>query len=206
MSNLCIKSDFTDFYDIYSVKDGQITYNRYRSESRQRWEALKYLRSLGLKTIELKPVQSYTLFDPPIVVYTNPKLHSGNGKKVLSINEALQIYPSCVASLYYKDSINTIKVIQVGKRQFRITFRREISNNTLTPGNIIDIKEIKSDYNRVIGLPIYSIDFISINNEMIATDFNEVEVLYKYEINRYINGEEIINEVLNSLIIYNKAI
>lgn len=204
MDSICIKSDFTDYYDRLQDSNSVLTYNRYLSESKQRGTALKYVRSLGIKTIELKPVNKFLSLDGKILVYTNPKLHNGEGKKILTVDEALQSYSNCIASKFYEDIELTVKFLQVGKRRFTLYFRKD-NPYDLSCGKLVSINESTSDYNRLIGLPIFSIDYIQRHGEMIATDFNEVENIMRLGIDKIISAEDIIKEIKNSLIIYNKA-
>jgi hypothetical protein len=206
MSGLCIKSDFTDYYDTLHNEDSAITYNRFISNSMQRGSALKYLRSLGIKTVDIKPVNQYFSTDGTIVVYTNPKGHNGTGKKILTVDEAQLYYGNCVASQYIESKDNlTIKFVQVGKRRFTLCFRKE-SPVSLDIGTLVDIKESSQEYNRLIGLPIFSIDYISSNNEMVATDFNEVQSLKQIGLDSCIGADSIIDEVRDAIITYNKII
>ena len=99
MSRLKINSDFNDYYDILS-SESTLTYDRFLKGAPQRASDLKFLRRLGLKTIELKPVSSFFMDDGPIVVYTQPDLHNGKGKKILSLDEANTLYANFTASKY----------------------------------------------------------------------------------------------------------
>ena len=203
MSGLCIKSDFTDFYDALSNDNSIITYNRYLSKCKQRGSALKYLRSLGIKTIDIKQVTQFFRGDGPIVVYKDPMGHGGNGKAIMTVDEAMQSYSNCVASKYYNTDGFTIKYLQIGRRRFSLCFKKS-TTETLDIGTLVDIKEIAPEYNRLIGLPIFSIDYISNGREMIATDFNEVENLHKLGMDRYISASDVITEIVNALTVYNK--
>lgn len=203
MSGLHIKSDFIDYYDILNDENSILTYNRFLSNCKQRGTALKYLRSLGIRTLELKQVNQFFRGDGPLVVYTNPLGHNGNGKKIVSVDEALQSYNNYMASHYYMNTNGlTIKYLQIGKRRFTLQFKKdEIS---LDKGKLISIQELSPEYNRLIGLPIFSIDYISNGQEMIATDFNEVENLSLLNMNYYLSSETIIAEIKDSLAVYNK--
>ena len=68
-----------------------------------------------------------------------------------------------------------------------------------------DIKISNTDYPIRIGLPIFSIDYVPHNDVMVATDFNEVQNLSELNIQDYISKEEVIEQIYNSLIKYNKA-
>lgn len=203
MSGLCIKSDYTDFYDVLSNNNSIITYNRYLSQCKQRGSALKYLRSLGIKTLDIRQVNQFFRGDGPIVVYKDPMGHHGNGKAIMSVDEAMQYYSNCVASNYYNKDGFTIKYLQIGKRRFSLCFNKN-ETETLDVGTLIDIKENTSEFNRLIGLPIFSIDYISNGCEMIATDFNEVENLHNINMDRYLDSNTVITEIIDALTVYNK--
>lgn len=203
MSGLYIKSDYTDFYDVLSNNNSIITYNRYLSQCKQRGSALKYLRNLGIKTINIKQVNQFFRGDGPIVVYKNPMEHHGNGKAIMTVDDALQYYGNCVASSYYETDGFTIKYLQIGKRRFSLCFKKD-KTETLTMGTLVDIKENYPEFNRLIGLPIFSIDYISNGHEMIATDFNEVEDLHRLGMDRYLDSNIVITEIIDALTVYNK--
>lgn len=203
MSRLCIKSDYTDYYDKLSNSNAVITYNRYESTCKQRGTALKYLRSLGINTIEVKQVNQFLRLEGPIVVYTDTKKHHSNGKKIMTVDEAMLTYENYTASKFYKSTDGiTLKYLQIGKRRFALYFQKS-EPFSLELGKLISIKELDSDYNKIIRLPIYSIDYISNNGITIATDFNEVENLQRIGINHYLTEQEIMNEIEESLVFYN---
>lgn len=204
MGRLNIQSDFTDFYDSLAEKNSIITYNRFLSECKQRGTALKYLRSIGIKTIEIRQVNQFIMNDGPIVVYTNPKGHHSTGKEIMSVAQAMQSYGNCIASKYYasEDGL-TAKYLQIGKRRFNLYYRKG-NLVSLDMGTPISVNEIASEYNMLIGLPIFSIDYISNGTEMIATDFNEVENLARLGMDKYISAENTIEEIRQALEKYNK--
>lgn len=204
MNGICIKSDFTDYYDILNDNNSNIVYNRYLKNCKQRGSALKYLRNIGIKTIEIKQVNKFFRGDGPIVVYTDPNGHNSQGKKIITVDDAMQSYENCIASKYFIDSDITIKYLQIGKRRFTLYFKKN-KQFTLNMGELIDIKESSPEYNRLFGLPIFSIDYISNGKEMIAIDFNEVENLQALNINKYIDYNIIIQEIKDALIVYNKC-
>lgn len=202
-TSLCIKSDFVDYYDNLSSNTG-IIYNRMISDVKQRGSALRYLRSLGVKTLDIKQVSNFSYLDGDLVVYTDSKKHHGNGKKIMSYEEALTYYSNYPASIYLEDSKGiTIKVLQIGQRRFNLTFKKE--DKSLTEGKLIGISEMTPAFNMLIGLPIFSIDYVASGCEMIATDFNEVENLSRIGINNYISSDDVCKEIINSLYAYNKV-
>jgi len=203
MSNIKILSDFNDFYDDLSDNNSIITYNRMLQGCKQRGTALKYLRSLNIKTIETKQVSQFYDDDETLVVYTDPFGHNGEGKRILGVTEAKQNYSNCVASKYYVSDGLSIKFLQIGKIKINLCYKKT-SDKTLDMGTLVDVTIDSGDYNRLIGIPIFSIDYISVNNKMLATDFNEVENLGRLGIQQYLTKEQIVDEIAKSLMLYNK--
>ena len=203
MCKLCIQSDFKDFYDGLSADDSSTIYRRFVNECMQRGSALKYIRSIGIRTIEIKQVSKFFRGDGDIVVYTDPKGHNGTGKEIMTVDNAIQSYGNCIASRYYNDCELYIKYLQVGKKRYNICYKID-KDNPLSLGTIIDVKELNDEYNRRIGLPIFSIDYISDGQCMIATDFNEVENLEYIGMSKYLDAEYVKNEIIEALAIYNK--
>lgn len=200
--NLHIVSDFKDYYDICSSDDG-ILYKRNMSDCMQRGRALKYLRNIGIKTIDVKQVSNFSYLDKKLVVYTDPKKHNGQGKKICTYDEAISCYGNFLASPYIEEAEGiTIKYLQIGKQRFTLTFRNY--NDNLNIGQLVNISKQENSYNRLIGLPIFSIDYISNGVEMVATDFNEVQNLQRIGMNNYLGAKDIVSEILESLVVYNK--
>ena len=201
-SQLSIASDFKDYYDIESSPNG-IVYKRFAKDCMSRGKALSYLRSIGIKTLELKQVSDFSFLNEKLVVYTDPKKHGGAGKKIMSFEEARDCYSNFLASAYLKESNGiTVKYLQIGKKRYSLTFKNE--NESLELGKLIDIRPYGEEYNYIIGLPIFSIDYICKDGLMVATDFNEVQNLEKIFMNHYISSGEVKKEIIESLLAYNK--
>lgn len=202
MPGIKIVSDFTDYYDYMSDSISTIEYHRNVNNGVQRVAALNKLRQLSIKVIDIMPVSKYLSSDGKIVVYTNPSAHNGNGKKVLTVDEAQLYYPNYSASKYYENCTSYIKFIQVGKQRYTLQIKRNSVEDRSTE-EIVGISRLPDEYNRVVGIPIFSIDYICVDNQMIATDFNEVEKLSNYGLQEFIKPEEVIKEIKDSLLIYN---
>lgn len=203
MGSINIISDYIDFYDNLSDTKSPITYKRNMGDCRQIGTALKYLRNIGIKTIDVKPVSSFNIFDGDITVYTNPIRHSNNDRKIMSVEYAKLVYPTCVASkCISSDNMITIKYLQIGKRRFTLTYK---SNDlSLNKSYLVDISESNPSYNMLIGLPIFSIDYVIDKGIMVANNFNEVENLKELDIEKIITAEEIVEEIRQSILTYNK--
>lgn len=202
--NIKINSDFTDYYDDLQDSTSEIVYNRVLKTTEQRGTLLKQLREMGIKTIDIKQVNQFTTLDDKIVVYTDPTLHNGLGKKIMDVQEAQQMYYNSLASLYISESKYTVKFLQIGKRRITMYFKKNDSH-TLDMGQLDSIAESPSEFNRRVGCPIYSIDYISSNGALLATDFNKCENLARLGINKYITGCNIMAEISESLLAYNKS-
>lgn len=203
MRSINIISDYIDFYDNLSDNKSPITYKRNMCDCKQIGTALKYLRNIGIKTIDVKPVSSFNIFDGDIMVYTNPVKHSNDDKKIVSVEYAKTVYPTCVASkCLSSDNLITIKYLQIGKRRFTLTYKS--NDESLNKRYLVDISESSTSYNMLIGLPIFSIDYIIDKGIMIATDFNEVENLKELGVEKIITAEEIVEEIRQSILTYNK--
>lgn len=204
MSSIEIKSDFTDYYDSLNNKESVLKYERFLSNSKQRGTALKILRNMGIKTIDIKPVNQYFRGDGLLVVYTNPNGHSSTGKRIMTVDDAMMSYGHCPASIYYSISDMWIKYLQVGNRRFTLYFKKG-SEVSLEKGVLTDIRETRSEYNPLVGIPIFSIDYITNGVETLATDFNEVQNLQSIGIDRYMTAQEVVDQIAGALVAYNKV-
>lgn len=201
-----IQSDFVDFYDKLSVPSSTIIYNRVRSNN-TRAQNIKTLQGLGIKTIPcgtLKQIIKPTM--KKLVVYTNPTSHNFKGKHIYSLYDAISQYSNCVVSEFLENYGGyTVKYLQIGERRFRLLFFNPNYKEQLIEGNMVAIEELPREYNYQLGLPIYSIDYISNGCEMIAVDFNDVQCLESINMDKYISASDVIQEVKNAILVYNKA-
>ena len=199
---MTINSDFKDYYDETAKNiQSNLVYNRFISKSMSRGKALKYLSNMGIKTIEMKQASEFSVYDKYIVIYNDVYAHNGKGKLILSVEEALKYHSNCLASQFYETDGLTVKYTQIGKRRFYITYKKD-NILSLDIGNIIDVKELEPAYNEYIRLPIFSIDYISIDNNMVATDFNECQNMGLVYMDRIIDSESVVNEIINAIKYY----
>lgn len=199
-----IESDFNDYYDFLQNRESNIVYDRNSDKQLDRGRALLKLREMGVKTLELCQVNHHPYTVENVVVYTDTKAHHGLGKKVMDISSALcsyQTYPS--AEWFIRQNGITLKILTIGKRKFSLYFRNA-DPMSIDKGFLIDLKEIPGGYDKSIGVPIFSIDYIAHNNEWIATDLNTVERLADYGISSLIKPQDIITEIKGALNYYNR--
>lgn len=201
-----LESDFKDYYDSYAVNDTEIVYKRFRNGGLGRGEGLEYLRQNGIKTVQFGPFSKFNRNTKSFVVYTNPSLHNFLGKHIYTYNEVAGQYSNCVVSEFLEIYGGyTVKYLQVGERRFRIMFFNPEFKTKLIEGSVITVEELPRQYNHAIGLPIYSIDYISNGIEMVAVDFNTVQQLGSIGMEKLISAEDVATEVKKSIIAYNKA-
>ncbi len=201
---LNIESDFVDYYDHLAIgKDGDATYVRKYSNSPSKGKAISELKKLNIQTILLGSVRDLASTYDKLVVYTDTTKHKGDGKLLMSSGDAMLTYSNSLASPYYGDSNGvTNKFLQLGSRRFRVVLENV---STFKTGRVLDFQEIQPCYNYLIGLPIFSIDYISTEYGMIATDFNTVQDLKSLGVQNAIQPTDIISEIYNSLIVYGKV-
>ncbi len=204
---ISIQSDFKDYYDYLSNPDSTIVYKRFNKVNSTRAEDLNFLRSKGIKTIKcgsIKKVLSPS--SQKYVVYTDPTSHKFEGKHIYTTLDVLNQYSNCIISEFMEIYGGyTVKYLQIGERRFRIMFFNPDYKEKLVEGNMVAIEELPRQYNYALGLPIYSIDYISNGLEMIAVDFNRTQSLQSIGIDKKIKAEDVAMEVENALIAYNKV-
>lgn len=203
-SRLCLASDFKDFYDDLCVKNNGIVYTRKISEAGQRGKDLRFLKSLGIPALDLKQVTGFSRLDTQyVVVYTDPKKHNSLGKRIMTLDEAYSLYPSYLASKFYPEYNGiTLKYLQVGSKRFRLWYRSDTFS--LDKGTLIKAERITDGLNRSIKNPIFSVDYIQVNDILMATDYNQVENLGALGVDRWISGEEVVSEILKALNAFNR--
>lgn len=198
-----IESNFSDYYDSKASVESIGVYKRY-TDNDSRAKILRWLREQGIKTVDIKAVREFDNSVDNLVVYTNSSLHESKGKSVIELREARIMYPNMPASKFYSEANGeTLKVLQVGSRRFRITLK-QTEEYSLNEGEVVDIKELSPQLNYGIMEPIFSIDYISDGIDMLAVDFNRVQRLDTLGIQNIMTPEEVIDEIRGALIAYNK--
>lgn len=201
-----LDSDFSDYYDIYADDKSSIVYKRFRTSEESRGKNLRYLSNNGIKTVNFGTFRQFGPSTKKFVVYTNPFQHDFLGKHIYSFNEVQEQYSNYIVSEFLEESNGyTVKYLQIGERRFRLMFFNPDYKEKLLEGNMVAIEELPKQYNYAIGLPIYSIDYISNGVEMLAIDFNDVQRLNTIGMDKIISAEDVAIEVKKALVAYNKA-
>lgn len=201
-----IESDFRDYYDyLNEEKHFRGVYKRFRCVD-SRAGLLNILRRYGIRTIDLKSVRDFSNDTDKVVVYTNPKLHNFEGKKIIRLAEAKILYPNYVASKFYDEAKGeTLKYLQVGDKRFRLMMKNR-NTERVDEGVVMNIVELAPEPSTYISDPIFSIDYISNGKEMVAIDFNRAQELGKLGFRSIMSPESVMLEVKKVLERYNKII
>lgn len=198
-----LNSDFSDFYDYKFSANGEYVYNRIKNKE-SKLESLKYLRNIGVRTIQIKPVSKFVrgIDSEKVVVYTDINSHGPNDKIICSGQEALIEFPNYLGSNYIEFTCGkSIKVVHIGKRIFQVIMQND-NPDSLEHGKVISISEVQSGISFNIREPIYSIDYIPIGNIPIATDLNSVQQLDKLGLQSLISADEVYEEVNRAMLLY----
>lgn len=192
---LRIESDFSDYYDSI-IGNGNILYKRFRTSGASRVKALKMLRANGFNTIDITTASNISREFKRVVVYTNPNGHGGKGKTIYNLDTALSSYSNYLCSPYIEDTKEySMKFVQIGTRRFRVMMYNPNLSKPFEHGIVTDIEELPSDFNYLIKLPIFSIDYIPFKDIMIVTDFNEVQNLERLGFDKLLSPKEVALEI-----------
>jgi len=182
-------SDFHDYYDHnfaygpYAKTKHQL--NRNSNNGMHKYTQLYLMKTLGFTVPPNGTVES--LLDqfpyPELVVYTDPFLHRGEGKELISAKHAINKYPDLFAIPYIENSNSilgsvTIRILWIGDVGFELQYssghywKGDWRSNY---GDEVHIKLISTMYiNRPqANYPLFAIDLIEdIVGKRWAIDFN----------------------------------
>ena len=191
---LKIKSDFIDYYDYLSSSDSNVEYNRNTNNRLTILEGLSRLRGIGIATIETKAVrqiQSEYLI-----------LHNEYNSTIMKKSEAELIYPNSLASECASNNLTIYRLLQIGKRRFKVILK--LTDSNINDYSMVSIEEIAPMYNIALGFPIYSIDYKITQNGLFAIRVNNIENLKSYDIDKIISPDEIMDLIYDAMMKYNK--
>lgn len=178
---LYLSSDFTDIYDYVfdSRYDPEAQeFKRFTYSGMSRREMFQYFESLNFATPlhglvrDIAPTAlAHKFFTPELksvssgklVVYTNERAHRGEGKILLSIEEAQEQFSNYYCSAYIPHR-QTFRHLQIGNRAFSMIYRQMANNEWRSNFGDVkilylgDVTPLKTDY------PLFAIDYISEDN------------------------------------------
>lgn len=170
---IAVKSDFIDYYDYAfdSIYDADYILKRYSRSGMNRIEMFDFLKSVGLKIPKVGTCSELTTDCSRVVVYLDVNAHRGEGKILLSANDAKELYPHHFASEYIPLNYGiSYRLISIGKRSWMLRYSSNDWRSNCGEVKIELLKEVEN--NLSINRPLYAIDFVGNIEDPIAIDFN----------------------------------
>lgn len=199
---LRLETDFDDYYDSLFDDSGPLVYKRMAKDSMPRGKAINYLKGYGVPTLNPMSAGQFSRTHDKLVIYTNPKLHGGLGKIIETRSQAELMYGNSLAVPFIPGISDYLKFIQIGSRRFHIIMHTCDDGIHCNPGKPSSITEINPSLNYDIAIPIFSIDYIPVNNRMVAIDFNEVQHLGSLGFNRILCPDDVVAEIEKATVAY----
>ena len=210
MINIKLKTDFYDYYDHWFIQSHQpahYTLERMTQASTTRLEDFELMRTAGLNVIPHDTVEKLAKnFTPEqitatqLVVYVDDRSHAGEGKALLTIDKALKHYPERLASLYVPTNLaETYRHLRIGTRQFWLRYTSDndwrsncgdVNFEFLSEEESSIAKNVLSHYS-----PLLAIDFIKVNERMVAIDLNPAPKIYGTGIENVMRPKEVFAEI-----------
>lgn len=199
-----IVSDFVDYYDKAMNLDSNIVHERMTNGLLSKGLALDKIRKAGIKTIDVKQVSSQPYDVDRLLVYTDTSIHGKEGKKLLDRHHAEQVYRTYPSSVWYhRENGITLTIINVGSRRIALYYKAVYDIPYV--GNLIKSEELDRGICLSLGEPVYSIDYIIVNGEWVAVDYNNIVKLSDFGIQGMLSASEACNEIRDAIIGINKV-
>lgn len=240
-TNIYLQSDFIEYYDRYLHDPmGKYRFKRLSKSGRTRREIFSYLEGQCNKGVldgevipygtvkEIYEHYSASPFYSPsakVVVHFDEKLHRGEGKELLGIEEAYKKCPDTLATIFIdRGEILPVtgRELIIGKRCFKLAYY-SLTDWRSNCGEVFVIyySEIKFENEEEINkcllpYPIYSLDFIPFNGIKYYIDFNiapgfDMDIWMPFDLedpdrqtgkihfSEIISGEEVAKEIENRI-------
>ena len=208
-------SNFRDYYDYWFDLEGDVEFKRISTGGMSRPDMLKYLSSHDIPTPFYGYVKEFTReIDPmyhdliKVIVHTNPNTHWGEGKELMTLEEAAEKYPDSFIT-FYEDTgrpAESIRDLYIGGRVFRMRYKSDDSWRS-NVGNVEigiisrwplhrELKDIGKEY------PLFAIDYVSRQRRgmeptnmpwYVAVDFNEAPGLKGTGIENILDATEVVD-------------
>lgn len=215
-----LKSDFRDYYDHWFAGSWQkpdVVFERYIRSKTSRREDFEKLKSMGLRVPVYGTVTEvwewvrgdFRGLDEnklskvfSVVVYTDEHAHAGEGKLLLSFEEALEKYPSAFASEYIPATAAgvgiTLRYLRVGLRQFWLRY----SSYSDWRSNCGDVKIELLCEEKIADVagpaPLYAVDFIKTEGKLVALDYNTSPGLRGTGVEALMGPEQAYRQIVSS--------
>lgn len=182
MKKIKLISNFLDYYDHwFDGYDSDIIFKRMSNDGMPRKEMLEYLKKIGLRVPKFgKAAQLKSKY---VVVHLDQRLHCGEGKIKILLNDAIEQYPEHLAVEYIPHGSVSLRYLQIGSKYFWLKYTSqddwrsncgdvniEILSNPGGERGYFDLDRQQKIFNH----PLFAIDFIyqEQKNHLFAIDFN----------------------------------
>lgn len=218
--NISLNSDFRDYYDhwfAYSNKTPSVVFSRLTTNDATRIENFATLSSYGLTVPEHgTPEQLHKSIakgtgDRAIsryaskthcVVFTDQTLHAGEGKQLMSFDQAIQQYPDKLASAFFapKGQSTSLRFLRIGRRSFWLRYQSDDQWRS-NCGNV-DIAVLKEfEPSKDFGShPLFAIDFVLVRGKLVALDFNTAPGIAGTGIENLMQAKQVYSEIALALV------
>ena len=217
MRPVVLRSNFTDYYDQYfddATAVAPLVFNRFTDQGMNRREILAFLERNGFTVPRHGNVRDVDTWAPHlrdnqyVVVYLDEKSHRGENKLLLTLGEALNKHPDCLAAEFLgtdSHSGQAIRHVQVGSKYFRIALASDdwraggahVKAEIINHGNSLQTK---------LMYPLWAIDFVPVphrgNQILYAVDFSAAPRVGEYGMDAILDAQTAafeIKQMVNSL-------
>jgi hypothetical protein len=210
MRPVILRSNFTDYYDGFFDSPNSVSplvFERFTNRGMNRSEILGFLSRNGFsvpKHGKLKDIGKWAphLRDSQLVVlYLDEESHRGENKQLMTVADALNSYPACLAAEFVgtsKESGHGLRLVQVGLKYFWIDLQSD--DWRASSGNVTTfIKKHGSGLQSTLFFPLWAIDFVPVNlsgNEILyAVDFSAAPIVGEYGMDEILDAETAAREI-----------
>lgn len=196
---LALKTDFWDYYDAHFDLDGDV-FERISGGGMSRRGMFSFLREHGYVTPQHGIVGSLGMHPAnKVVVYLDEHKHQGDGKELMTYEEALERFPDQYGCQYIPSEVNgmseTWRYLQLGDQSVWLRYRSDDPWRS----NCGDVN-IEVISHHISGKPIrmdrvlYAIDFVGTNIKY-AVDYNEAPGLHRTGLEEIYRPKEVVDHI-----------
>lgn len=198
-----LKSDFMDFYDLWFDREAEYTLQRLTKSGMSRDQMFKFLTEHNVPTVQYGTPQELKSngFQGRVVVYTDLNAHRGDGKLLMTVNDALLSMPNYLCSRYSSTVPGlSIRHLQLGEYWFKLRYT-SVDDWRSNCGSDVDILllDVGIGYHSTIRAPVFAIDFVQANDGLLAVDYNIAPGCAYTGIEQFVKPKEIADSIKKTI-------
>ena len=217
-------SDFLDYYDNHFENRyfSNFIWKRLSTGGLSRLEILKFLNYLGFNTpifgtigevadhiivTELYNSKDEDIFFKftEVVIYDDLQAHKGEGKKLLTLEKALETNPQSFCSVYMRsliDGSRSNRYLQIGNRAWTLLYESPDWRSNVGDVKISVLDEMLKipEWTKKIQEPLFAIDLVPVGSHYYAIDFNIAPQIKGTGLEEILKPEETAMLIKNALI------